>query len=411
MNQPTFKDIILVFQKCFNYIDTQLDQHCEQLAFLYYKTLESTQKYNDEELVNLTLIALFHDIGTYKTKDFNEFLNNTSPNSHLHAIYGSLFIKYFSPLSNLSNVILHHHSSLLDYNKMDIPYKEETILLNILDKITLYVNRHSCIDDKTLDKLSYSPYDTSIINHFKQLNKSEELTQKILDGRYLSELYEFLNKFKQSKNETMDYIRMLMYMIDFRSESTFIHTINVTSLAKIISLKLGMDEEMVTNISFAATVHDIGKISTPIEILEKKANLTNDEMDIMKQHAVVTHEILECICSKDILDMASYHHEKLDGSGYPFGLKDEQLSLPVRIVAIADILSALLGVRSYKQSFTKEKIIEILEDLAQNYKIDASIVDFIINHYDRIIYKLSIDSKPHLDRYYNLKKEYQLLYT
>ena len=64
---------------------------------------------------------------------------------------------------------------------------------------------------------------------------------------------------------------MLMYMIDFRSESTFIHTINVTSLAKIISLKLGMDEEMVTNISFAATVHDIGKISTPIEILEKKS--------------------------------------------------------------------------------------------------------------------------------------------
>ncbi|MTM66799.1 phosphohydrolase, partial [Turicibacter sanguinis] len=107
MNNFTFKDIMLVFQKCFNYIDTRLDRHCEQVAFLYWKTLQHTGKYTEEELVNLTLIALFHDIGTYKTKDFSEFLYNTSPNPHLHSICGSLFIKYFSPLSHLSDIILH----------------------------------------------------------------------------------------------------------------------------------------------------------------------------------------------------------------------------------------------------------------------------------------------------------------
>lgn len=68
MNNFTFKDIMLVFQKCFNYIDTRLDRHCEQVAFLYWKTLQHTGKYTEEELVNLTLIALFHDIGTYKKK-------------------------------------------------------------------------------------------------------------------------------------------------------------------------------------------------------------------------------------------------------------------------------------------------------------------------------------------------------
>ena len=65
MNNFTFKDIMLVFQKCFNYIDTRLDRHCEQVAFLYWKTLQHTGKYTEEELVNLTLIALFHDIGTW----------------------------------------------------------------------------------------------------------------------------------------------------------------------------------------------------------------------------------------------------------------------------------------------------------------------------------------------------------
>lgn len=410
MNNFTFKDIMLVFQKCFNYIDTRLDRHCEQVAFLYWKTLQHTGKYTEEELVNLTLIALFHDIGTYKKKDFSEFLYNTSPNPHLHSICGSLFIKYFSPLSHLSDIILHHHDSIIEYEKLDFPYKDETILLNLLDKISLFIHRKSYITDEALKKILHSPLNSSLLDYFKEVNQSEELISKVIDGRYLKELYHFLNHFEPSKETTMEYVRMMMYMIDFRSESTLIHTITVTSLSKIIAIKLGLDDEVVTNLAFAATMHDIGKIATPIEILEKPTKLTSSEMEIMKQHVTITYDILNCICSKDIVEMAAYHHEKLDGSGYPFGLKDHQLSIPVRIISIADIMSALLGVRSYKQEFPKEKIINILENLARDYKIDSDIVEFIVTHYDTLVYELSIDSKPYLDRYTDLKKEYQALF-
>lgn len=410
MDHFTFKDIILVFQKCFNYIDTRLDKHCEQVAFLYWKTLQHTGRYSEEELVNLTLIALLHDIGIYKTKDFNEFLYNTSVNPHLHSICGSLFIKYFSPLSHLSDIILHHHDSIMEYENLDITYKDETILLNLLDKIALFINRKSYITEDTLNKILHSPIDSPLVESFKEINQTEELVKKIIDGQYLTELYHFLSHFKQSKDVTMEYVRMMMYMIDFRSESTLIHTITVTSLSKIIATKLGLDEEVVTSIAFSATMHDIGKIATPIEILEKPTKLTPDEMEIMKQHVMVTHDILSCICSQDVTEMASYHHEKLDGSGYPFGLMADQLSLPVRIVSIADIISALIGARSYKQGFTKEKIIDILQDLARNYKIDSDIVQFVVTNYDTLVYELNIDSKPYLDRYTDLKKEYQTLF-
>ena len=95
-------------------------------------------------------------------------------------------------------------------------------------------------------------------------------------------------------------------------------------------------------------------MSIPTEILEKPDKLTTDEFEIMKQHCIIGYNILSDLNIDDIRDIATFHHEKLDGSGYPFGLKTKDLSPEARIVAISDILSALIGSRSYKEGFPKE---------------------------------------------------------
>jgi HD-GYP domain-containing protein (c-di-GMP phosphodiesterase class II) len=109
----------------------------------------------------------------------------------------------------------------------------------------------------------------------------------------------------------------------------------------------------------------------------------------------------------DIRDIGTLHHEKLDGTGYPFGLKEEEITVEMRIVTIADIISALLGVRSYKEEFNKDKAIRILEYMVDSNKIDSKIVNLFINNYDFIINEAQNQSSDLMNTYLNLNNEYK----
>ena len=126
----------------------------------------------------------------------------------------------------------------------------------------------------------------------------------------------------------------------------------------------------------------------------------------MKSHAKIGYDILSGLNIDDIRDIATLHHEKLDGTGYPFGLKEDKLTLEMRIVAVADIISALIGRRSYKEEFKKEEIIKILNDMVSNKKIDKKVVNLFVEKYDYVIGQANIRSQELMQSYINIKKEY-----
>lgn len=156
-------------------------------------------------------------------------------------------------------------------------------------------------------------------------------------------------------------------------------------------------------------LHDIGKLSIPIHILEKKGKLTHEEFEIIKCHTIVGYNILSNMGIDDIRDIATLHHEKLNGTGYPFGLKGDQISKEARIVAIADLLSALIGKRSYKDEFSKDEVISILSNMSSNYEIDKDICNLVIENYDHIEKRVKVNTKSTLKLYKNLMKEYEEL--
>ncbi len=223
--------------------------HGEEVAYTMYKLLKASNNYSEDEILRLTEIAMFHDIGAYKVEERNKLVDIDLEKPMAHAVYGSLFIKYLSPLSDLSPVILGHH-----------------------------------------------------------------MFPKDLDEEY-----------------------------------------------------------------------------------EK-----------IKDHAIIGYKILSDLGINDLRDIATLHHEKLDGTGYPFGLKEDEISFEVRIVAIADVVSALVNRRSYKGEFSKEEVISILSDMASNNKIDSGICNLVIDNYDLIINKVSINTKKMLNLYNNLLEEYEL---
>lgn len=138
---------------------------------------------------------------------------------------------------------------------------------------------------------------------------------------------------------------------------------------------MGYDEETAQKMYLAGALHDIGKVAIGNEILEKPGRLTDEEFAAMKHHAAYTYYILSDIDDFDeIRDWASFHHERLDGSGYPFGKSASDLNTQERIMACVDVYQALIENRPYKQGISHEKACEILRDMAEKGWIDSDIV-------------------------------------
>ncbi|HEY5525040.1 MAG TPA: HD domain-containing phosphohydrolase, partial [Clostridium sp.] len=351
-------------------------------------------------------VSIFHDIGAYKTAERDTLLELDYSTSNDHSVYGSLFIRYFSPLGDLSKVILGHHifvQDLANLSVIDIP--KEALLLGLCDYISIINLTLGHVQESYLlsKKDRYFPEHISL---FIKANKKYNFTQKLNSGSYMEELYDFLGNRLVTRDEIISYARMLTYSIDFRSEHTVRHTILVEAISFQLAKLCGFDDEKLTKIKIAAALHDIGKMSIPIEILEKPDKLTSDEFEIMKQHCIIGYNILSDLNIDDIRDIATFHHEKLDGSGYPFGHKAKDLSTEARIVAISDILSALIGSRSYKDVFPKEKTISILKNMVKYGKIDADLVELVINNYDFIINEAIIESSALMNTYNNLMNDY-----
>jgi len=238
------------------------------------------------------------------------------------------------------------------------------------------------------------------------LVENTDLIDRLLDESYIDEVYKVFNKVNLNEKEIEDHMKVLVYAIDFRSRSTVIHSVSVSTVTNILCRYLNLDEKTTNKYTFAAILHDIGKITTPIEILTKPGKLTDDEFSIMISHVVATDNILKKLDLDEIRKIASAHHEKLNGKGYPKGLGAEELGQGERILAVADIFSALTEPRYYKPAFPKTKVLEIMNNCVMRNEIDGYIVNIIENNFDDIINELSLYQNNIIKKFDKIVNEY-----
>ncbi|MDD3009628.1 MAG: HD domain-containing protein [Arcobacter sp.] len=170
-----------------------------------------------------------------------------------------------------------------------------------------------------------------------------------------------------------------------RSKETGNHVKRVAEYSRLLALLWGMNKKDANNLLIASPMHDIGKVGIPDSILKKEGKLTNDEFEIMKEHAIIGYNILKD-SNRDILKAAAIvakeHHEKWDGSGYPFGLKGEEIHIYGRITAIADVFDALGSERCYKKAWEDEKIFELLNQQKGKH-FDPYLIELFFCHIDK----------------------------
>lgn len=170
-----------------------------------------------------------------------------------------------------------------------------------------------------------------------------------------------------------------MNELKISDEYTFKHSVDVATISMVIGRKLGLRSRQLHELATGGLLHDLGKIKVPDHILNKPARLTAEEFEVMKKHPEFGFEMI-----RDNADIPAaarlavlQHHEKLDGSGYPFGIKAERILLCSRIIAVADIYDALVTARPYKEGKSPREAIEIL--MCMSSELDLDILNAFFN--------------------------------
>ena len=151
--------------------------------------------------------------------------------------------------------------------------------------------------------------------------------------------------------------------LDLRDRETEGHSQRVTQLTLEMAAELGVDRSEIPNYRRGALLHDIGKMGIPDQILLKPGPLTDEEWDVMRQHPELAYNLLSTIeYLRPALNIPYCHHEKWDGSGYPRGLAGEQIPLPARIFAVADVWDALTSDRPYRDAWPRQQALKYIHD-------------------------------------------------
>ena len=215
----------------------------------------------------------------------------------------------------------------------------------------------------------YRPFDQMVVQkrvrntislYVKQMQLSELVTDKI---------------YERTRNSDM-LISILSHIVEFRNGESGQHVLHIKKITDILLRALlkrtseyNLSEEDIGMIATASSMHDIGKITIPDEILNKPGKLTKEEFDIMKQHSMNGAQMLDAIqffknepLMKYAYDICRWHHERWDGRGYPDGLKENEIPISAQVVSIADVYDALTSERCYKPPFSHEKALEMIRN-------------------------------------------------
>lgn len=316
------------------------------------KGLEKTLKELQETVERFTQsIDLFGQLAV-STKDeefcwrFLKIVRSTTPDCSVAFLY--MNICYLQTKDGVQNIsVLDKDLSIKDGRTEEVPFQIQSVI---------HVPIYETINIGS-DKDSY----LILLNHSEQrLNVSVvELVRGLFNIARV-----FLKMRSYEANERQFVTRMndvLITILNYHEPYTAAHSSRSSDFAVKIARRLFLDDEVVSRVYWACLVHDIGKIAIPREILCKNSKLSPDEFELVKIHPVIAADLLEKAGLVDIAKVVRHHHERFDGTGYPDGLKGEQIPIESRIVAVVDAYDAMTSDRPYRSALSPERAIDELK--------------------------------------------------
>lgn len=350
---------------------------------------------DQSQLQVLIYAALLHDIGAAANWDEKHFIAHTDDDEKVfhHAEEGYNILKDSAQLGILAIPILYHHDRFCGGNPSGFIGKEIPLLsriLHVADRIEVEIDdsKHIFMQRQRIIQVLESNdfFDPDILDLLYELGKIDAFWLDIVNVDYANSFMNNLSFFEKLLFDLEDMIviaEIFAKVIDATSHYTAAHSNNVAKVSRKLSQLIGFSEYEGNQFYLAGLLHDLGKLAIPNAILNKTGKLNQDEYEIIKQHPYYSYRIMEEVEGfQTIADWIGTHHEKLDGTGYPFKLKAAEISIGSRILAVSDIYCALLEARAYRTDMTAGQALAIMDEMVRENKVDGTVVHMVRCHAD-----------------------------
>lgn len=415
MNEENFTNIrslLGALAKALNLINPEVENHHEQTAYFSY-FIGRELGFEEEELHTVVYAALLHDIGSI-ILERQVSIEEIESNAREFARIGADMIRDLPEFETIANVIQYCQT---DWETL---YREAALgggtcpigaryaaVIHLGDFVS------TCLDPNRRI-LNQVPRICELAREGSGAEFMPEAVDALLSFRDIEVIWldaannpSFLMLFtgefhRVSLQKTAQLTRLMSRIIDYRSAFTAMHSAGVAASARELARLSGMDAADCLKMEIAGNLHDVGKLVVPRSILEKNGKLTDEEFSIIREHPYYTRMILMDIDGfEDIANWAGFHHEKLNGRGYPFHFDRDGLDLGSRIMAVADIFSAITEDRPYRKGMPREQVIQVLRENVEREAIDGALVELLIAHYDEVDAAREKQSHEAGSRYYD----------
>jgi len=394
-NFTNMRSLMTGLAKAMNLVNPEVERHHEQTAYLSL-FLAREMGLPEEDVVLAMYAALLHDIGTLVVEE-PQSVAEVEANALEVSQAGARMLVDLPGFTDIARIIGYCQCSWGSTVACAIEQGDEcerlgrlAAIVHLADAVSLLVrpdgrvlNQAASICDvaRSCRGTEFSP---EAVDAFLTISDTEYIWMDLAHNPM------FLTYFtgeiaRVSLDEALKLTTLMSRIIDYRSPFTAMHSAGVAASAFELAKLAGLSENCAKQVAIAGNLHDVGKLAVPRAILEKPGKLTDTEFNVVKEHPYYTSLVLLGIDGfDDIRHWAGNHHEKLTGRGYPFHFPSEGLDTGDRIMAVADIFSAITEERPYRAGMTRDQAADILEGDAKAGAICGDVVALLLDNYEQV---------------------------
>jgi len=381
--------------KALDFVGIDDNSHGRRVGLMCHRVAH-LMGWNQERRHFVLLAGMLHDCGVSSTETHKMLVEEMEwSGADDHCARGEFFLESFAPFSDFAETIRHHHTRWNQLpESLDEAVKEYSNLIFLVDRLDVaYVDFRDnnpvhmtlLCKDKIIDRLrgyKGTLFAESIFDALEAAAAKDSFWLELQDDYLDDVIFETLSSLDYSLRLGFDEIEalgeLISQIVDAKSPFTHYHSLRVADLTYTLSGIMGYDHYQRRILRLAGLLHDVGKLRTPDEILEKPSALTQEEQAQMRCHPLDSKHVLQALFpNTPIAKWASEHHEKLDGSGYPFGWTAEKIDEPTRVLTLCDIFQALCQKRPYRGRLHVDEVLSIMDKMVVAGQVDRDIYSLI----------------------------------